>query len=73
MKPIHFIRCYRRERDDGVRCGMWLMIQEAVGIFFHGDRKEIQSPRFNVSDLEKHLRICRDCQMIWMITLWKLR
>jgi hypothetical protein len=49
-------RCFRRLRDDGdegKRCGLWVMTRESGrrGAFFHGDREEIQAPRYTVEEL----------------------
>jgi len=47
------LRCFRRRRDDDGRCGIWLMLDEYTGEFFHGDREEVQVTRHMTSELER--------------------
>lgn len=47
------VRCFARERTDGKRRGVWLMTRREGyrGAFFHGERCEIQPPRWTVEEL----------------------
>lgn len=54
------VRCFRRPRDDGKRCGIWLMVGEKRGVFFHGDREEVQGPLLSVSDMEQAIEFCEE-------------
>lgn len=49
------VRCFKHPRDEG-RCGVWIMTRPLVesskrGIFFHGDREEIQAPAWSIATL----------------------
>ena len=57
QKMKSLVRCFRRLREEG-RCGVWAMTQglpgedpKAWGAFFHGDREEVQPPRYDLDDL----------------------
>ncbi len=49
------VRCFRRLQDEpcNKRRGIWLMTEESGrrGVFFHGDREEVQGPRYTVEEL----------------------
>ena len=44
------VHCFKRIRDDGARCGVWLLNPDD-GIFFHGDREEAQVPIYDLEQL----------------------
>lgn len=50
-------RCFRRIRDDGdpKRCGVWVMTRPTGrrGVFFHGDKEDIQAPLYSVEELDR--------------------
>ena len=47
------VRCFRRLGDGNGRAGIWVMTRPSGyrGAFFHGDRCEIQVPRYTVEEL----------------------
>lgn len=47
------LRCFKRLPKGKIRNGLWVMEDERVGAFFHGDRNEVQTPRYRCSTLEK--------------------
>lgn len=51
VKVITRMRCFRRNDKGILRHGLWAMTEEACGLFFHGDRDEIQTPRFTIKTL----------------------
>lgn len=53
------VRCFLRLRpadnDCGKRCGIWAMTGEKRGLFFHGDRNEVEPPHWSVAELVKQV------------------
>ena len=51
------VRCFRSKRQDGSvkRRALWVMTRPSGcrGIFFHGDRTEVEAPVYTVCELEK--------------------
>lgn len=45
------LRCFRGLQKGKLRHGIWLMFPED-GLFIHGDRNELQPPRYTIADLE---------------------
>lgn len=47
------VRCFRRLPKGELRHGIWIMTRDsgARGAFFHGDRNEIQAPKWTVEEL----------------------
>lgn len=52
MMQTHGVRCFRRLVEGKQRHGLWVMTSPFAGIFFHGDRREVQRPSWPVSYLE---------------------
>ena len=51
--PRTSVRCFRANRNDGGRCGVWIYTRPSGfrGVFFHGGREETQAPRYAVQDM----------------------
>lgn len=49
------VRCFARNNEPGKRRGIWVMTQPTGyrGAFFHGDRCEVQAPRYTVEELSE--------------------
>ena len=48
------VRCFRRLLQDEpctTRRGVWLMTGPHRGVFFHGSRKECETPRYTLAEL----------------------
>lgn len=45
------IRCFANIERGKLRRGVWVMTDERQGVFIHGDRNEMQSPRYPISEL----------------------
>lgn len=56
------LRCFRRNREDDGRCGIWVMDtnSEFRGDFWHGDKKEIQGTQLSIKTLELYCQGLRD-------------
>lgn len=53
MTPQYDVRCFRRRENGTLRHGIWVMTRKigSRGLFVHGDRNEIQAPRYTVEEL----------------------
>lgn len=45
------VRCFKRNRDDDGRPGIWIMTSQEHGVFFHGDKDEVQLSRYILDQL----------------------
>ena len=56
------VLCFRRLRGgDGERRGVWVMVENRKGAFFHGDRRTIDTPRYSVDELADMTNPDEDC------------
>jgi len=47
------LRCFRTASKGEKRYGLWIYTKERRGVFYHGDRNEVQAPKWNVGDVVK--------------------
>lgn len=67
------VRCFRRAVSGSLRRGVWVMTGEARGLFVHGDRNEIQAPKWDIADLAGDILIAEEitpAQVLAEIANW---